>query len=104
MKMPDKNILVYADGSIEEISQPLEGMKFIQPRVIDGALWCREFEIRLATSGGNPPKGPCTMVGIETSFRLTKTAENMVRERAEWSAETMKMALWGIANYRRLAK
>lgn len=45
MRKPEKNLLIYADGHIEEIPQhDLVGDRFLRTeRKPDGSLWEREF-------------------------------------------------------------
>lgn len=97
-----KNLLVYADGRVEDARYELEGVYFIKSEMVDGDLWQRTFEVHAALAGD--PKDPeritaRTMVGIERNFELKRTRAQLAEDDAKRRAETMKRALWGIANY-----
>lgn len=102
MKRPAKNVLVYADGRIEEIRDDLVGLYFIKPEDVNGDLWQRKFRVHMARTidPRNPEKlAARTMVGIEEDFVLTETAAEAAKRRAEHDARVMRECLWGIANY-----
>lgn len=97
-----KNLLVYADGRVEDAGYELLGAYFIRPVMVDGDMWRREFQIHCA--GAMDPTDPekfsaRTMVGIERSFTLSVTGAEMAKRKAESDDATMKRVLWGIANY-----
>ena len=76
-----KNLLVYADGRVVETKDALRGfLKFVVPEMVDGDLWLRTFNVVAAQSGGGPP---ITMIGVERSFELDRTKEQLAEDRAE---------------------
>lgn len=93
-----KNVLVYADGRIEEIKQDLVGARFLKTEIVEnGDHWLREFDVNYAHGAGEG--GDVVAVGLERSFALDRTREQVDQMMAEFRAGTMRKALWGIANY-----
>jgi hypothetical protein len=96
---PVKNLLVYADGRIEDAGQELLGRQFIQMENVDGDWWQRTFTIHCASDGRGVVPKVYSLVGIETEFRLTRTRAQVAKDDEERRAKVMRECLWGIANY-----
>jgi hypothetical protein len=85
MNKPNKNILVYADGRIEELKQDLVGASFIKAEMVDGEFWEREFDVQCAMNIRDGERAPYSMVALEVGFRRKYTTE-------EWEAFQAKQA------------
>jgi len=95
VRKEEKNVLVYADGRIEEVEHQLVGDRFIKAEVkSNGDVWHREFHCEPAF---NSDDGPYTRVAVEQRFDLHRTAAQV----AEWAAReregTMRRVLQGLS-------
>jgi hypothetical protein len=90
-----KHVLVYADGRIVDAGTELLGNRFIRHEMVDGDLWEREFQVDWATSGHHSDP-TCTMVALERTFVLKRTAKQLAQEHEEHRAKVMKQVLDGV--------
>lgn len=91
---------MYADGRVEETAHELLGATFIVFENVDGAHWQREFKmvcaVRSTAEDPASERGPYTMVAVERSFHLVRTAKQVRDddERHRW--ELMQRVLRGL--------
>jgi len=98
---PAKNILVYADGRVKEIAQPLIGMFYIEPELRDDGWYARKFQVEYA--GVPDPKHPeelaaMTMVALERECVRRYTREEWDRMVEDGRAERQRSILDAILN------
>lgn len=103
MKKPERHLLIYADGRVEESKDALLGRYFIQHvRTPDGEEWRRTFDVHVAClpDHKNPSEmAAVTVVGLETEYKRLYTAEESRRKDAEHREKLLQSQLRAILHH-----
>ena len=92
-----KNLLVFADGHVEEIADELLGHTFVRAEQRNGERWERRFRCHLAigVDPSRPERHPklYSMVGVESEYVRIWTREEWAAKDDEFRARMRRSQL-----------
>lgn len=91
-----KQVLVHADGTVEEYKgEAIAGVRFHVPFMKDGDQWERVFVVHW-TGKDSGFDEPFAIVGVEESCRMVRTAEQIRTDDEKFRARVLNACLRGI--------